>query len=101
MDNKKEDLMNTNHHYVRRTRRHSKTLVELTIGMIGLIGLLVSQLGHSSRVEAVKGMDENRITSQMVRQLPNKKMRDRHLVTFLTAQTAVKNCQASWLSILL
>ena len=95
---------------LKRARRNSKTLVELTIGIIGLSGLLMAQLGQPNQRDIISQAVSAPSTSRLVKMVSAEASQDRHLVTFRLRQseglvsdalTASKSCQTSWLGVLL
>ncbi|MDQ7050829.1 MAG: hypothetical protein Q9M92_15395 [Enterobacterales bacterium] len=92
---------------LRQARRHSKTLVEMTIGIIGLSGLLMAQLGQTNQLQEINQLSSLSINNQLI---AKQSSQDRHLVTFLLAKSskgsriatsANKACQSSWLGVFL
>lgn len=102
---------------LKQARRNSKTLVELTIGIIGLSGLLMAQLGQPNQTQAFIRMNRIEMNDPLVNRvimpslqtrIRDSRQRDRHLVTYLMnihgdndkVNIAVNNsCQSSWLGV--
>ncbi len=92
---------------LRQARRQSKMLVELTIGIIGLSGLLMAQLGQTNQSQEVRQLSRLATNSQLI---AKQSLQDRHLVTYLLARPSKassqaaaesKKCNNNWLSVFL